>query len=88
LANQVLIEFSQFLGGYPILLETLATRILNLVSRQKFPAYRKTGDIPRTGGWNIPVASNLDGVFFAQHWVEDRLIRQPRRERPKTGCFD
>jgi hypothetical protein len=37
---------------------------------------------------SIPIARNVNRVFFVHHWVEEGLSRQARRESAKSAGAD
>jgi len=54
--------------------------LANLIAVEKGAAHAEARDIAFAAGRHVPVAGDLDGVVFAQHGIEDRLVRQARRE--------
>src|SRR5262245_26836572 len=62
---------------------------LDLIQPQKLRANLKAGHeaSPRPA-FRVPTARDLRGVFFVENGVENRLMRQSRREFPITAALD
>jgi len=63
---------------------------VNFELRKIIRIHVKSRNESHLGVWifGVPVASNLDCIFFAEHRVEDWLFRKPRRERITIGIAD
>src|SRR6516165_7294916 len=83
-----LIECGQVLGRYPIFAVLAASGLARLIVVQEIFAHAKSGYESLSSRRNVPVPCDLDGVFLAQHWIEDRLIRPARRKRAHLQLLD
>src|SRR5215467_1659940 len=88
LAANVRIELPEIFRRNPIFLVSLSTRIPDLVARQKAPRDVESRHVPRPGRGHVPVACDLAGIFLGQHRIEDRLLRETRREFAKVRQLD
>lgn len=73
--NDIVIEFFQFLCGYPPLRMVIATHFLDFVAAHKRATDREASDISNTIVFDIPPASDLRCVSFIRDWIENRLRR-------------
>ena len=72
----------------PIFEMASSSGLANLIAIEKGAAHPEARDIARAAGRHVPVAGDLDGVVFAQHGIEDRLVRQARRKFAHAGFLD
>src|SRR5262245_47671156 len=61
----------------------------DFIPPQKLRAYLKAGheSSPRPA-FGVPIARDLRGVFFVEDGIENRLMRQSRREFAITAALD
>lgn len=87
-ASERRIERRQIVRRNPIFAVGFAARLANLILAQELLAHTKASDVALAGCRHVPVPRDLDCVFLAQHRIEDRLFRKPRRERAHTRGAD
>lgn len=66
-----------------------AAHALHVVARKKHGADPETRHEPRESGcgiFRVPTADDLLGIFLTQDGIEDRLVRQTRREYTITAA--
>jgi len=87
-ADDVAIEFFQFLGGYPILLMNSGSGLLyrkpiEVINLNLEPEYVASPAVPC-----IPVAGDLGCVLLIQHWVKNGLFREAwGKSAPSPGSY-
>lgn len=82
------VEFVQVFGRNPVFSMDSASDNMDIVSRQENCVYFKFCDISCTVALRIPLACNLNSIFFAAYWIENRLSGKSWREPPHPGRFD
>src|SRR5205823_6790054 len=71
----------------PQFLMDRTTYSLHRVASKKFASHGKSGHEARATGFNVPILRDLAGIFFIEHRIEDRLLRQPWWKFPEApGC--
>src|SRR5262249_54585651 len=66
-----------------------ASDSLNLIPAQKFRTDLKAGhETSSRSAFGVPIARDLRGVFFVENGIENRLMRQSRREFAITATSD
>src|SRR5687768_1850412 len=87
-ADNVVVEFANFLCRNPVLSAFSAACFMRLVAtdvgREDSEA-KDIANVTRVCVFRVPVSRNGDGVILRQHWVENRLPRQARREALPPG---
>src|SRR5438046_505473 len=76
------------LGRDPVLQMRAAAGLLHVVPLDEAALNLEARDEARAARRNVPVARDLDGVVLGEHRIEDRLIRQARRECTHAGLLD
>src|SRR5207237_303890 len=74
------VECLHIFSRYPIFAVRFATRILYSISIEVVAPYMKARYKAGTALGHVPIASDLNRIFFGGHRIEDRLIGQARRE--------
>src|SRR5215510_7958082 len=87
--DDVAIEFRQVLNRNPILLMNRGADGFDFIPPQKLRADLKAGheSSPRSA-FGVPIARDLSGVLFVEDGVENRLVRQSRREFAIASALD
>src|SRR5262245_26178360 len=87
--DDVTIELRQVLGRNLVLLMNRGADGFDFVPTQKLRAYLKAGHeaSPRPA-FGVPIARDLRGVFFIEDGIENRLMRQSRREFAIAAASD
>src|SRR5215470_11196333 len=88
-SDNVSIELRQVLSWNPILLMNRGADGFDFMPPQKLRADLKASheSSPRPA-FGVPIAGDLCGVFFVEDGIENRLMRQSRREFPITAASD
>ena len=74
------IEVGQILGRYRVLLVHRGAHCPARIPLQERGSHPKAGNVPNTAVARVPIARDLNRVVFADHGIEDRLLRQARRK--------
>lgn len=80
LAYNLLVEFCQVFGWYPIFLVDCTAYLVDFVAVQKLAAYVEAGDVTCIAVAGVPVAGYLGCVLLVENWIEDWLPEEPGRE--------
>jgi len=75
LANDMAVELGKFFSGNPILAMYAGTCNLDRKVRDILGLDLETQHITGAAISRIPIAGNLDGIFFFKHGIENRLLR-------------
>jgi hypothetical protein len=89
--SDLIVECFQVLSRNPILLVHARSDSANRISTQKFRRHFKTKYVSDEAGkliLRVPIACNLDRVFFVFYRVKVRLFWQPLWEPAKAGFRD
>lgn len=86
--NQMGIEFGKLLRGHPQFLMDPTADHLDGVSLSELGVDMEPGHIPGPTVLDVPVLGDLDRVFLIEDRIENRLIRQARREGSPARVFD
>src|SRR5260370_32309320 len=62
--------------------------LLYRVAGEEFAAHGKSGHVAGTAGFNVPIPRDLASIFLVQNRIEDRLLRQTRREFAEVAGRD
>src|SRR5450631_2173154 len=65
-----------------------STGFMDAIVIQKATQDFKTSHEAGAAGGDVPIASNLHGVFFRQHRIKDWLFRKTRRESSHVRVLD
>src|SRR5262245_40368982 len=88
LTDDGVVERAEIFRWNPVLLMLSPPCLLDLIAIQEALCHEEARNVSLAAGRYIPITSNFDRVVFTQHWIKDRLLRQPGRKGPHAGLPD
>jgi hypothetical protein len=87
LANDVVVELLEILGGNPVFEDVLAAGLVDFVSVEKCATDPELGHVADAAGIDVPVARDLRRVLLSKNRIEDGLNWQPGRPASRAGLL-